>query len=274
MNLLPAARHARGVVFVIACLAASAQSSAALAHASLVRSEPSDRAVVAQSPAALRLTFNEPVSPLVLQLVSPTGETVDVKHVAGENATIIVVPLGALARGTHLLSWRVISADGHPVGGAITFSVAAPSAAAPGLPQLQTDRPLRWAIWAAKLILYVGLFGGIGGAFYAAWIATEPLSRRTGKCVTAALDCGLVAAVISVGLQGADAFGLPLSHLREPRVWMGGLATSYGFTVGIAAGALVLGRIAMWRVRGRLFWQAWALRSRRAVMPAPPSRSF
>jgi copper transport protein len=253
LNLLPAARHARGVVFVVACLAALAQSSAALAHASLVRSEPSDRAVVAQSPAALRLTFNEPVSPLVLQLVSPTGETVDVKHVAGENATIIVVPLGALARGTHLLSWRVISADGHPVGGAITFSVAAPSAAAPGLPQLQTDRPLRWAIWAAKLILYVGLFGGIGGAFYAAWIATEPLSRRTGKCVTAALDCGLVAAVISVGLQGADAFGLPLSDLREPRVWMGGLATSYGLTAGIAAGALVFGRIAMWRVRGRLF---------------------
>jgi len=33
---------------------------------------------------------------------------------------------------------------------------------------------------------------------------------------------------------------------------MGGLATSYGLTAGIAAGALVLGRIAMWRVRGRL----------------------
>src|SRR5262249_9120182 len=196
-NLLPAARQARGVVFVLACLAASAQSSAALAHASIVRSEPSDRAVVAQSPAELRLTFNEPVSPLVFRLVSPTGETVEVKHVTGENATVTVVPPGALARGTHLLSWRVISADGHPVGGTVTFSVAAPSGAAPGLPRLQTDRPLRWAIWAAKLVLYVGLFGGIGGAFYAAWIATEPLSPRTGKCITAALDCGLVATVIS-----------------------------------------------------------------------------
>jgi len=95
-------------------------------------------------------------------------------------------------------------------------SVAAPSAAAPGLPQLQTDRPLRWAIWAAKLVLYVGLFGGIGGAFYAAWIATEPLSSRTGKCVAAAVDCGLVAAVISVGLQSVDA-RLPGSRPRHSR---------------------------------------------------------
>jgi hypothetical protein len=92
-------------------------------------------------------------------------------------------------------------------------SVAAPSAAAPGLPQLQTDRPLRWAIWAAKLVLYVGLFGGIDGAFYAAWIATEPRSSRTGKCVAAAVDCGLVAAVISVGLHGAR----PTYELRPDR---------------------------------------------------------
>jgi copper transport protein len=34
---------------------------------------------------------------------------------------------------------------------------------------------------------------------------------------------------------------------------MGGLATSYGLTAGIAVGALVLGRVAMWRVHGRLF---------------------
>ena len=45
MNLLPGARQARGVVFVLAGLIALAQSSAALAHASLVRSEPADRAV-------------------------------------------------------------------------------------------------------------------------------------------------------------------------------------------------------------------------------------
>src|SRR5262245_65247457 len=105
LNLLPAGRQARGLVFVLACLAASAQSTAALAHASLVRSEPSDRAVVAQSPAELKLTFNEPVSPLVWRLVSPTGETVEVKQVTAENATITVVPAGPLARGTYLLSW-------------------------------------------------------------------------------------------------------------------------------------------------------------------------
>jgi CopC domain len=34
---------------------------------------------------------------------------------------------GGLSRGTHLVSWRVVSADGHPVGGALTFSVGEPS---------------------------------------------------------------------------------------------------------------------------------------------------
>jgi len=36
------------------------------------------------------------------------------------------------------------------------------------------------------------------------------------------------AAIISVGLQGLDVLGLPLSDLRETHVWMAGLATSYG----------------------------------------------
>ena len=252
MKLLPAARWARGIVFVLACVAALAQSPAALAHASLIRSEPTDRAVVARPPATLKLVFNEPVSPLVLRLIGPTGSAIELTDIAADNTTITAAMPGVLARGTHLLSWRVVSADGHPVGGVITFSVGAPSTPPERPPQLDADRPLGWTIWAAKLVLYVGLFGGIGGAFYAAWIATEPLSPFVERLVAAALECGLAAAIVSVGLQGVDAFGLPLSDLRELRVWMGGLTTSYGLTAGIAAGALVLGRIVMWLGRGRL----------------------
>ena len=82
-----------------------------------------------------------------------------------------------MQRGTHVLSWRVISADGHPVGGALMFSIGAPSAQPAADADSRADRGVRTALWAIKVVLYVGLFVGIGGAFFWAWIA-EPDSRR------------------------------------------------------------------------------------------------
>jgi copper transport protein len=234
LKLLLVAGWVRGVAFILVLLAAAAHPTRAQAHASLIRSEPADRAVVAQPLATLKLTFNEPVSPLVLRLIGPTGEAIAVDEIIKDGNAIIGTLPTVLPQGTYLVSWRVISLDGHPVGGALTFSVGAPSTTPAAAPQMEADRSLRVAIWLTKIVLYVGLFGGIGGAFYAAWIAIGPLAARTRKFIVAALECGLAAAIISVGSQGLDVLGLPLSELRETHVWMAGLATSYGWTVGIA----------------------------------------
>lgn len=94
----------RGIVFVSVLLAAVAQASTAFAHASLIRGEPADRAVVALPPSMLTLTFNEPVSPLVLRLVRPSGDTVELKDVVANNATLTVTLPERLMAGTHLLS--------------------------------------------------------------------------------------------------------------------------------------------------------------------------
>jgi copper transport protein len=68
----------RGIVTIVLVLvAAAALCTEVLAHATLIGSEPADRAVVAQPPATLKLTFNEPVSPLTLRLVGPGGEATD-----------------------------------------------------------------------------------------------------------------------------------------------------------------------------------------------------
>ena len=99
-----------------------------LVEEALARSEPADRAVVAQSPAIVTLVFNEPVSPVVLRLVGPNGDVRELKEAAAENTILTVMLSQALVRGTHLLSWRVVSADGHPVGGMLSFSIGAPSA--------------------------------------------------------------------------------------------------------------------------------------------------
>jgi copper transport protein len=230
----------RGVAMLAAILAALLSGSAAHGHASLIRSEPADRAVVAQPPARLTLTFNEPVSPVVLRLVRPDGETAELSGVAADGATLAVALPAGLARGTHLLSWRVISADGHPVGGALTFSVGEPSAT-PAPTVGAADLRLRGAVWLAKFVLYLGLLVGVGGVFYGRWIASARAIGPVGTTITLALQSGLVAAVMSVGLQGVDVFGATPAELREPLVWLGGFTTSYGLTLALAAVALGFG---------------------------------
>ena len=252
MNLPLVPGRVRGVALLLVLLVAALHPTKAQAHASLIRSEPADRAVVAQPLATLKLTFNEAVSPLVLRLVGPTGEAVALDDIITDGNALIATLPTVLPQGTYLVSWRVISLDGHPVGGALTFSIGAPSATPAAAPQMEADRSLRVAIWLTKIVLYLGLFCGIGGAFYAPWIAVGPLAARTRKVVAAALACGLAAAIVSVGLQGLDALGLPLSHLRETHVWMAGLATSYGWTAGIALAGLVAARIALDTQRKRL----------------------
>jgi copper transport protein len=231
---------ARRIAFVLALLIALAQASEACAHASLVKAEPADGAVVPFAPAALTLTFNEPVSPLVLRLIGPNGEAIALGDVASENATVTIAAPSALASGTHVLSWRVISADGHPVGGAVMFSIGAPSAQPAAGAQSLTDGNVRAGLWAAKVAIYVGLFVGVGGAFFRAWIG-EPGSRSAESMTLTLLGAALFAVPISVGLQGLDVLDLPLSALRQRAAWDAGLETSYGRTAIAAAFALFAG---------------------------------
>ena len=240
----------RGLRILAGVVATLVGATAAHGHASLIGSEPSDRMVVAQAPSALTLTFNEPVSPLVLRLAQPDGAVVDLKDVAARGAVVTVTMPSKLQRGTYLLSWRVISADGHPVGGALTFSVGEPSAA-PTARASESDKRLRAAIWFARLVLYVGLFVGVGGVFYICWIAVAAPSQWTTTAITIAMQCGIAAALISVALQGIDVLGVPFAAIRDPHVWAVGLGNFYGLTLGIAIVTLLLG-LASRRARRRL----------------------
>ena len=99
---------------------------------------------------------------------------------------------------------------------------------------------VRAALWAAKVVVYAGLFIGIGGAFFRAWVA-EPDPPVSAPWLAVALIAGLVATPASVGLQGLDALDLPLSGPQRKLAWETGLETSYGFTAIVAAFALFAG---------------------------------
>lgn len=242
MTAISPRRHAfarAAVVLVGLLLCWLAGATPACAHASLMRAEPADGAVVPVAPSAFTLTFNEPVTPLVLRLIAPDGGAVTLAASRPEPETLAIGAPAALAGGTYALSWRVTSQDGHPVGGTVVFSIGAPGGAAPAGAAETGDRAVRTAIWGAKLALYVGLVIGIGGAFFRAWIGS---GASPGTSVSiAALLIGLVAVPLSVGLQGLDALDVPLAALAQRAAWEAGIDSAYGVTAILAAFALFAG---------------------------------
>lgn len=236
-----AGRIGGGLLGLLIALVVMASTSQALAHAALIKTDPADGAVLAQAPAQFSLTFSEPVSPLVLTLVKPDGTPLALTSFRLTDQTLEIDNPQALKSGTHVLSWRVISADGHPVGGSLLFSIGAPSE--PPAVSEAVDWPSRSAIWIGKVFLYIGLFLGVGGAFALAWLAGN--GRAGQRFVTAAILCGLVASPLSLGFQGLDALGAPLSHLAQPVIWRTGLGTSFGWTVLVALAALGLGLLSL-----------------------------
>jgi copper transport protein len=114
------------VVGALAC--AFAEPLPAFAHASLIEAQPADGTVVAAPPTSMRLRFNEPVTALLVRLIGSGGDAGPVAvRVLGD--TVEVKFPSGLGRGGYALSYRVISADGHPIGGAVTFSVGEAAAA-------------------------------------------------------------------------------------------------------------------------------------------------
>ncbi|WP_246519757.1 copper resistance CopC/CopD family protein [Ancylobacter lacus] len=217
----------------------------AFAHASLLRAEPTDGSMLASAPLLFVLTFSEPVSPLVLRLAGPDGSLMTLDSPGARDAILRVEAPAAMENGTYVLNWRVISQDGHPVAGGILFSIGAQT---PGMSASAVDIvnwPVRGAIWTTRLVIYAGIFMGIGGAFFASWIGgvSRPAVRSSAGLMIAAL----LALPLSVGFQGLDALGATLRNLNEPLVWRAGFSTSYGTTVQFALGAIGLGLLSLVR---------------------------
>lgn len=233
----PGRQAALTILMALLCLVAALLGSNghAFAHASLVRAEPADGELLATAPKSFLLTFSEPTSPLVLKLVRPDGTTTVLDRFVLRDTTLDIEAPADLGEGTHVLSWRIVSEDGHPVGGSAVFSVGAASAKTHASGEA-IDYSVRSAIWLSKVCLYGALFFGVGGIFFIDWIGGR--SRTAGRTALTAIGIGLVATPMSVGLQGLDALGVPMSGLWSVTVWQTGISTSYGMTAMTAIIAL------------------------------------
>jgi copper transport protein len=230
--------------FLVAMAMPVVLAGPAHAHATLVSSEPAEGAVIPAPPPRLILTFNEPVSPLALRLVAPDSSSTVVQATVKRETSLAIALPSELHNGTHVLSWRVVSLDGHPIGGTVVFSIGAPSVGPRPAAQSSAQPAVSAALWTLKVVFYVGLFAGTGGSFFLAWLARDV--RGSGRtAIKIFLLAGLAATPVLVGLQGADALELPLSGLADRTSWQAGLATSFGATAIAAACALLTGLAAL-----------------------------
>jgi copper transport protein len=209
-----------------------------LAHASLVSAQPGDGSVLARAPKTMQLRFNEPVTSEVIRLIDAEGNVRDDATVQAVDDTIVITLPKNLPRGSQLISYRVISADGHPVGGSLVFSIGA----ATGTTVEQTSAgPVAGLIWLTRIGVYLGLLAGVGGAFFAAWIAP---GHAGSNVIVAALIVGLFSTVASLGLQGLDLLNLPLADIVTSAPWQAALATSLFPSLLIAVAAMAAGIVA------------------------------
>jgi methionine-rich copper-binding protein CopC len=121
-------------------------ATTASAHSGLESSNPADGSVVTEAPATITLTFNEG---LLADANSVSINAADGTNVVSANVQpngrSVELPWPAdLPAGDYQAAFRVVSADGHPVTGAISFTYApaetasAPSASSPAVSEAAT----------------------------------------------------------------------------------------------------------------------------------------
>jgi copper transport protein len=233
------------VLLALLVLAAGVVLSAhgASAHATLVTSEPVDGAALRAPPKQMRLDFGEPVAPLAIRLLTADGRVVPLTRVRTMQQSLIVEMPTDIATGTSILSWRVTSSDGHPIGGTVSFSVdkSSPERVAP---QLAEDRLGRFPPWLLHVLTLIGLAGVVGGALFQAWIVPVRLPGLDRALIISAPLTG-VFAITRFGADAADAVGGDLAGLINVALWWQPLSGILGGAVLLILVALALSELSI-----------------------------
>jgi copper transport protein len=166
MGPLSTAARRVALLGTLAVLFALLFATPAAAHAELVSITPANGAQLKTPPTQVQMTFTESVNLIDdgIRLVDDAGATVPTPDPTVDGHTVIWPMPADLPDGAYVVTWRVVSADGHPVSGASSFGVGTAAAAVsvqpPGLAVLIPPAALwrpgrarrgRWllSVWSA-----------------------------------------------------------------------------------------------------------------------------
>ena len=229
-----------GTILFTAALPASA-------HAQLSSSNPAADGVVPEAPAAITLQFTEQVAvqPDGIRVLSGDGTRVDL-GTASATGAMATSPLNTgLPDGGYVVSWRAVSADGHPIRGSFTFSIGQRTAVgddvAEGAFAGSADRRDEVASAFLRGMTYIAVLGAAGAVLVGAGLRRRDEPMPVTRLVTAVAGIGVVALVLQLPAQASLATGQGWGSITKDGVL--DLAISDG--VGWALAVTLIGLLAM-----------------------------
>jgi copper transport protein len=225
---------------LVAGLLVVAWAAPAFAHATLEQTSPSAGQVLDRSPKKVTLGFDESVEVALgaIRVYNSKGERLEVgspSHPGGQQSQV-QVDVPKLGDDSYVVTWRVISADSHPVSGAFTFQVG--QGAAAGNLQNLTQRLLAnqggdttvgflYAVARFGVFASLALLIGATAFLVLAWPAGRE-SKGAARLVWAGWIGAAVTTVVGIGLEGAYAAALPVGDAIKPSVVSDVLDTRFG----------------------------------------------
>jgi copper transport protein len=158
------------LLFLAVAGALLAGAGPASAHAALTGSDPAQGVVVDKAPTQVTLTFSETVSTNddSLRVLDPKGARVDNGKPSEVSGTTYAVKLhSGLPDGTYTVTYQVVSADSHPVAGAYTFSIGAPSETSVSVSGREAGGGVvGWLYGFGRYMSYAGFIVMVGGGAF------------------------------------------------------------------------------------------------------------
>ena len=230
----------------LALVALVATAGPAAAHASLQAVDPPDGTVLEESPGTVTLTFTEAVSADLggVQVLDTDGSRVDEGAVRVEGSVVSIDVADDLPEGTYVISYRVVSADGHPVRGGSVFGVGDVTLDSGALGRVADEgEDRRWEILGGvgRGFAYAGILVAAGGAVFLAYAHRGgPERARLVRLVRLAALVGAAAALLALPVQAALGTGQGAGSLFDDGVLGDVTAEGLGHSLLLAAVGLLL----------------------------------
>lgn len=207
---------------LVAAVTLLATAGPAAAHATLVGTDPVEGTVLPDAPEQVTLTFSEPVRLTAQEITvyDAEGGAIDSETTSSGSEVTVALPGSAdLADGTYVVGWYVVSADGHPISGSLTFSIGERSdevAAPPAAPE--SSRVVDAAQGILHAVTYLGLLVAGGLAAFVALVLPlrfrgDRVRARLRSVVRVSAAVGIVGGLLLVPVASVYAQGLELTDL-------------------------------------------------------------
>lgn len=234
-----------GVLVAGALLLVGGFARPASAHAELDGTDPSDGSVLEASPGALRLMFSEGISVEAdgVRVVNADLERVDTGKARAKDFTVTVPLRPDLPDGGYIVSWRVVSADGHPVHGAFQFFVGSRTLLDPGLADkafaASADRRDEIVGAVVRGLAYLGTLLACGAVLVGGLLHRDGDPPPVNRVTASAAGLAICALLVQVPVQTSLVTGRGWGSVTEAGVLGRSLADGVGWALAVTIFALV-----------------------------------